>query len=333
LSSVRGNLRRILALLVITVAGLAATGATGRSATQAFGPIDAFYSVTSLPSGKWLVAGASGVLLTSDDNGKTWTRAQLAQIYPFSWLDLFSVRFAPDHVNGWISGEQGLVLKTTDGGKTWQKQQSGVIDNLYRVAPVDAQNAVAAGVNGAILYTHDGGKSWQQARQKNGFAFFDLTAPDASNAWVVGEFETILHSADGGKTWTVQRGGKRGNFRQPAYFTVRFRDSMHGWLTGQGATILVTSDGGKTWQPVTSPTESSMFGTFFTDAGFWVAGDDGVLLNASLDGSGKPASVQPTFSVLNDVAFAGQTGIAVGFNGTILRSDDGGSHWKKVSQE
>ena len=135
MSSVRGNLRRILALLVITVASLAATGATGRSASEAFGPTDAFYSVTSLPSGRWLVVGASGVLLTSDDNGKTWTRTQLAKIYPFSWLDLFSVRFAPDRVNGWISGEQGLVLRTTDGGKTWQKQQSGVVDNLYRVAP------------------------------------------------------------------------------------------------------------------------------------------------------------------------------------------------------
>ena len=155
------------------VASLAATGAIGRSSSQLFGPTDAFYSVTSLPSGRWFVVGASGVLLTSDDNGKTWTRTQLAKIYPFSWLDLFSIRFAPDGVNGWISGEQGLILRTTDAGKSWQKQQSGVTDNLYRVAPVDAQNAVAAGVNGTLLYTHDGGQSWQQARQKNGFAFFD----------------------------------------------------------------------------------------------------------------------------------------------------------------
>jgi photosystem II stability/assembly factor-like uncharacterized protein len=325
--------RRILALLVITVASIAATGATGRTASEAFGTTDAFYSVASLPSGRWLVVGAAGALLTSNDNGKTWTRTQLAQIYPFSWLDLFSIRFAPDRVNGWISGEQGLILRTTDAGKTWQKQQSGVVDNLYRVAPVDAQSAVAAGVNGALLSTHNGGQTWQVSRQKNGFAFFDIAATDASNAWAIGEFETILHSSDGGKTWTAQSGGKRGNFRQPAYFTVRFRDNMHGWVTGQGATLLVTSDGGKTWQPVVSPTPSSMFGTVFTDGRFWMAGDDGVLLNASLDGSGKPASVQPTFSVLNDVAFAGQTGIAVGFNGTILRTDDGGSHWHKVSQE
>jgi len=333
LSSVRANARRILALLVIAAVSLAATGATGRSSSAVFGPTDAFYSVASLPSGRWLVVGASGVLLTSDDNGKTWTRTQLAKIYPFSWLDLFSIRFAPDRVNGWISGEQGLILRTTDAGKSWQKQQSGVVDNIYRVAPVDAQNAVASGVRGALLYTHDGGQSWQISRQKNGFAFFDAAATDNSNAWAVGEFETILHSSDGGKTWTAQSGGNRANFRQPAYFTVRFRDSTHGWVTGQGATILVTSDGGKTWQTVVSPTKSSMFGTVFTDARFWMAGDDGVLLNASLDGNGGAVSVQPTFSVLNDVAFAGQTGIAVGFSGTILRTDDGGGHWKKVSQE
>jgi photosystem II stability/assembly factor-like uncharacterized protein len=332
LNSVGRDARRILAFLLVTVASLAAMGAPGRSSSQPFGPSDAFYSVASLPSGRWCVVGASGVLLMSDDDGKSWTRTQLAKIYPFSWLDLFSIRFAPDRVNGWISGEQGLILRTTDGGKSWQKQPSGITDNLYRVAPADAQNAIAAGANGIILYTHDA-QNWQQARQKNGLAFFDATAPDHSNAWVIGEFETILHSADGGKTWTAQRGGRRGNFRQPAYFTVRFRDNTHGWVTGQGATLLVTSDGGKTWQPVTSPTKSSMFASVFTDARVWMAGDDGVLLNASLDGNGQAISVQPTFAVLNDVAFAGQTGIAVGFNGTMLKTDDGGGHWRKVNQD
>ncbi len=325
-------MRRILAFLLVAAASLAALGAPGRSSSQPFGPTDAFYSVASLSAGRWCVVGASGVFLTSDDDGKTWTRSQLAKIYPFSWLDLFSIRFASDRVNGWISGEQGLILRTTDGGKSWQQQQSGVTDNLYRVAPADARNAIASGANGIILYTHDG-QSWQQARQKSGFAFFDAAAPDAANAWVIGEFETILHSADGGKTWTAQRGGTRKNFRQPAYFTVRFRDYTHGWVTGQGAAILVTADGGKTWQPVTSPTKSSMFATVFTDARVWMAGDDGVLLNASLDGNGQTVSVQPTFAVLNDVAFAGQTGIAVGFNGTILKTDDGGGHWRKVDQD
>lgn len=315
---------------MIWIAGLAAASATGRTSSEPFGPTDAFYGVVSLPSGRWCVVGASGAFVTSDDNGKSWTRTQLAKIYPFSWLDLFSIRFAPDHTTGWISGEQGLILRTTDAGKTWRKQQSGVTDNIYRVAPVDAQNAVATGANGTILYTHDGGQHWQQSRQKNGFAFFDASAPDTKNAWVIGEFETILHSSDGGITWTAQRGGKRGNFRQPAYFTVRFRDSLNGWVTGQGATILVTSDGGKTWRPVASPTRSSMFGTVFTEARVWMAGDDGVLLNTSLDGNGGTVSEQPTFAVLNDVAFAGQTGIAVGFNGALLRTDDGGSHWRRV---
>ena len=150
------------------------------------------------------MVGASGAFVTSDDNGKSWTRTQLAKIYPFSWLDLFGIRFAPGRTTGWISGEQGLILRTTDAGKTWRKQQSGVTDNIYRVAPVDAQNAVATGANGTILYTHDGGQHWQQSRQKNGFAFFDASAPDTKNAWVIGEFETILHSSDGGMTWTAQ---------------------------------------------------------------------------------------------------------------------------------
>jgi photosystem II stability/assembly factor-like uncharacterized protein len=319
---------RVLGFLLAMTVSLAAISALGRSSSQTFGATDAFYSVTNFP-GRWFIVGASGVLLMSEDDGKTWTRTQLAKIHPFSWLDLFSIRFAPDHVNGWISGEQGLILRTTDGGRTWHNQQSGVPDNLYRVAPADAKNAVAAGANGTILYTNDG-NDWHQARQKSGLAFFDASAPDRSNAWVAGEFESVLHSSDGGKTWTAQCGGKRGNFRQPAYFRVSFRDDMHGWVTGQGATILVTSDGGSTWQRVPSPTKSSMFAVGFSGTRVWMAGDDGVLLNASLDGNGQTVSEQPTFAVLNDVAFAGQTGVAVGFNGTVLRTDDSGSNWRKV---
>lgn len=326
-------MRRIVLFLLVAVTNLTVIGVTDlRGASRVFDPTDAYYSVASLPAGRWYVVGASGVLLTSDDNGKSWTRAQLAKIYPFSWLDLFSIRFAPDRVNGWISGEEGLILRTTDGGKSWQKQHSGVTGNLYRVAVADAQNAIAAGADGTILYTHDGGQTWHSAKQKGELTLFDVAYPDASNAWATGEFETILHSTDGGKTWTPQRGGTRGNFRQPAYFTVRFRDHTHGWVTGQGATILSTSDAGNTWQAISSPTKSSMFGAVFTDARVWMAGDDGVLLDANLDGSGQPNAMQPTFSVLDDVAFAGETGVAVGLNGTILRSDDGGIHWRKVNQ-
>ena len=326
-------MRRLLVFLLVSAASLAAVGVAARGLVQPFAPTDAFFGLASLSSGRWCVVGASGVLLTSDDDGKTWTRAQLGKIYTLSWRDLFSIRFAPDRTNGWIAGEQGLILRTSDGGKTWHKQQSGVTDNLFRVASADAQDAVAVGVNGTILYTHDGGQTWQSARQKGGLALFDVAYPDTSNVWAIGEFETILHSTDGGKTWTPQRGGKRGNFREPAYFTVRFRDGTHGWITGQGATILVTSDGGKTWQAVTSPTKSSMFSIAFTDARVWMAGDDGVLLDVGLNDSRQPEAVQPTFAVLNDVAFAGKTGIAVGFSGTILRTDDGGSHWRKVNQD
>ena len=327
-------MRRILALLVITAASLAATGATGRSSTQLFGPTDAFYSVTSLPSGKWFVVGASGVFLTSDDDGKTWTRTQLAKIYPFSWLDLFSIRFAPDRVNGWISGEQGLILRTTDAGKSWQKQQSGVTDNIYRVAPVDAQNAVAAGVNGTLLYTHDGGQSWQPARQKNGFAFFDATAPDASNAWVVGEFETILHSSDGGKTWTAQSGGKRGNFRQPAYFTVRFRDNA-AWL-GHRSGGDDSGDLGRRENLAAGHFADKILdvrnGLYRRRASGWRATMACCLMRAwtATEGLSRSSPLSP-FSTTWHLRVRRE--LPSGLTERILKTDDGGGHWKKVSQE
>jgi photosystem II stability/assembly factor-like uncharacterized protein len=294
-------------------------------------PWDDLYSVASLPSGIWYAVGVAGTLLTSNDDGRTWTHRKIAGVQPFGWLDLHSVRF-PDRKHGWICGEKGLVLRTDDGGETWRRQSTGISDELYRLAPADANDAIAVGANGIILYTRDGGEHWNQKRQRGELDYFDATMSDASNGWVVGEFETILHTPDGGETWEIQRGGKRTNFRAAALFSVSFRDAQDGLVTGQSGTFLATSDG-KTWRSLMLPTAIPMYAAEFTDRRIWMAGDNGTLLDMAIDGVEDVSKAQPTAATLTDVGFRGSTGIAVGFNGTVLRTDDNGLHWHKVGQK
>ncbi|ODV41971.1 hypothetical protein AWV79_31155 [Cupriavidus sp. UYMMa02A] len=64
-------------------------------------------------------AGERGVILLSDDNGKTWRQAKV----PVS-AALTRVRFV-DSRNGWAVGHGGVVLATRDAGETWQKQLDG----------------------------------------------------------------------------------------------------------------------------------------------------------------------------------------------------------------
>jgi photosystem II stability/assembly factor-like uncharacterized protein len=298
-------------------------------------PWDSFFSVASAGAGKWLVVGKEGVLLTSTDDGRTWTRRQLAKRGDLSWYDLTSIRFAPDGKSGWIAGERGIILHTSDGGETWTAQKSGVDALLFRICPIDSMHAVGVGAAGAVLWTTDGGVTWHSQILKGQMDFFDASFGDSNDGWAVGEFQTVVHTSDGGKTWAVESGGDRAKFRLPALMAVAFADTQHGWAAGQGGVVLATSDGGKTWTAEKSLLDLPLYSAALARGqdsavpSLWLSGDEGSLMMIPVAG-GKAVKVRPTFSALADVAFSAHTGIAVGNDGTLLRSDDGGKTWKLV---
>ena len=323
--------RWYICLMVYLVAmGVIATGtSTAGTAAEQLAVQDDLFSIASAPSGPWYAVGVAGTLLSSDDNGRTWSSRKIAEAQPFGWLDLYSIRFA-DEKHGWICGGQGLILRTDDGGKTWKRQSSGVTEELYRLSPGDANSAIAVGTNGTILYTRDGGEHWQKKTQKGQLDYFDATMSDAKNGWVVGEYETVMHTSDGGETWDIQRGGKRANFRAAALFSVSFRD-QDGMVAGQGGNLFSTSDSGRNWRSVPSTTETSMYAARFSDGQIWIAGDDGMLLSMAPGAAQNLSIVHPTAATLTDIGFRGSTGIAVGLDGIIVRTDDNGAHWHKVA--
>ncbi len=299
-------------------------------------PWDSLLSVTSPASGKWFVVGKNGVLLTSTDGGRTWSRRELAQRGDLSWFDLYSVRFAAGGQSGWISGENGIVLHSADGGATWTAQKSGVTSPIFRIVPIDSRRAVGAGADGTLMWTDNGGENWHPQSFKGAIAFFDLAFGDENNGWAVGEFATVVHTADGGRTWSLQHGGNRTDFRAPAFMSATFLDSKQGWVAGQGGTVMYTPDGGNTWQPVTSPIDAPIYGAHFVPApggggSLWFVGAEGNLFSLSVAPSPGPATrLRPSFTSLVEVAIAGADGVAVGVDGTILRTQDRGKNWGQV---
>lgn len=334
-----GSAAALIAAVAAIFASASSSWSRASSVAQGWGPIrpwDTFFSVTSVGSGKWYVVGKDGVLLTSSDDGRTWTRRQLAQRGDLSWYDLYSVRFANDRRSGWISGENGIILHTSDGGATWSGQNSVVKTALFRIVPINSQKAVAAGVDGTLPWTDDAGNTWHPQSFKGEFSFLDLTFGDDNNGWAVGEFATVIHTADGGRTWTLQHGGNRADFRAPAYMSATFLDGKRGWAAGQGGAVISTSDGGNTWQPASYPVDIPIYGASFTaqpggESRVWFAGAEGTLFSVSAAATGgSPVTLRPAFTSLVEVAVSAQTGIAVGSEGTILRTDDGGKSWKQV---
>jgi photosystem II stability/assembly factor-like uncharacterized protein len=170
---------------------------------------------------------------------------------------------SPDRA--FVVGYSGKIVETTDGGRTWTGRPSGSDLALYSVRFVDDEVGWISGQDGLILHTTNGGKTWDK-QESNAFFeerevgkqplfLFALHALDRDHAWAVGDRSILTSTSDGGKTWTARKvpmetdlsGGQSLAAADPIFYDVRFRDPQHGWIVGEFGKIMYTADGGETW--------------------------------------------------------------------------------------
>lgn len=288
-----------------------------------------YFGVAILPSGRGIVVGDKGVVMTTDDKGQTWSRQQLRK--GPSAYDLYSVAFTADGSQGWAVGDGGAIFHSGDSGATWNVQENKVAAALLKVAVVDAQKACAVGEHGTVLCTSDGGATWD-LRKFDDLVFFDLAFTDSRNGCAVGEFATALRTDDGGKTWTVQTGGQRSISADP-YFAIAFADASNGLAFGLNGADMVTSDGGKSWKPGMVVGDSHSVYAAVTRPGggaaLYLGGADGTL--GALEQGKMVAVADATSNSITGLALSPAYGLAVGMSGTVLRSEDVGQHWSSVT--
>ena len=120
-------------------------------------------------------------------------------------------------------------------------------------------------------------------------------------------------------------------------YGVHFRpDGRNGWAVGSGGLILSTTDAGVTWTRQLPSIFTLNAVWFWSDDNGCVAGNGGTILNSrrNLDGSLSWTRADSVFAGENlyDVTFANSDsliGWAVGQNGIILRTVNGGKRWEK----
>ena len=287
-----------------------------------------YFGAAILTTGHLIVVGDKGLVMASDDQGKSWTRQQLLNgVTPF---DLYSVAFTSDDAVGWIAGDGGSMYKSTDQGKTWTLQPTKLAAALMKVAVVDPQKACAVGEHGAVVCTADAGATWS-AQKFEDMLFFDITFIDANTGWAVGEFQTVLNTTDGGKTWAVKYGGQRILTADP-YFAVAFDKTNNGLVLGLNGVDLTTTDGGKTWK------EGKLKDAPYSFYSAVPMGSGGETYVGGVDGTtGRIAQEQLTrtetgsSNSINAVAFAPKFGVAVGVSGTLLHTGDNGQTWSNLN--
>ena len=306
--------------------------------------------------------GTESTILHTNNGGEDWTR-QNSGIYgkPLKKIYFQNVR------EGWCVGEEGVVIHTIDGGKNWKQIETGIQDNLHSLFFTENIGWIV-GDWATILKSTDNGLTFNVV---DGSEFArkslkDIFFTDNLNGWIItysnpDERNTlgyVYNTTDGGKTWNEQFSTK------PALFSIKFIDRNNGWVVGDQRSIYYTSDSGKSWKSITDDSnrrhkeeygQPEYLGNeplhtftlydidFITAQHGWIVGDLGVILHTS-DREQKKENIiwkhqrgGPRFhnsadGLLLAVDFiTKKQGWAVGENGTILRTRNGGLTWEAQS--
>lgn len=257
-----------------------------------------------------------------------WAPAQILTEWP-----LEDVKFS-SATTGWTVGSNGLIFKTTDGGKSWTQKTSNTTAVLYAL-DFSGANVWAVGI-GTTLKSTDSGETWVATPSADRFYGVDFVSTTVG--FRVGEVTgsnagLIQKTVDSGTTWTSQT--------LPAntktIFDIHCTDANNCVAVGRDGLILRTINGGTLWKSKSSGTIA-----IFQDAHFPVAstgfavGETGLVRKSDnagdswfnpVSGGGNAATKD-----LNGVFFTSVTsGWAVGADGTIVQTSDGGATWTALT--
>lgn len=227
-------------------------------------------------------------------------------------------------------GDHGIVLLSNDQGESFQQARSVPLSTpLTGVSFADAQHGWAVGHWGAILASSDGGDSWQIQRlsSEEDRPLFAVHFFNARQGVAVGLWSLVLTTNDGGKTWIEQTlDAPSGSSRADLNLMGLFADA-HGSLyaAAERGQVLRSDDQGKSWRYLDTGYEGTLWsGAVLADGSLLVGGQRGTLLHGSADGQNWRRVPLESKSSITAIAVSGPQVVAVGLDGLMVRSSNGG---------
>lgn len=232
-------------------------------------------------AGKRIVAvGANGVILLSDDDGKSFRQAMGVPVRS----TLTSVSFA-DENHGWAAGHWGLVLGTSDGGETWTilRKDTEVDQPLFSIHFKNRDEGIAVGLWSLMLTTTDGGKTWSKVqlanapgRNKADLNLMRIFAGRNGEYFIAAEQGVVLKSTGDWQRWDYFPTGYKGTL----WSGVTLPDGKV-IVAGLRGSLYYSNDDGKLWNPIDTHTKSSITDIAYSNGAVKAVGLDGVTLDST----------------------------------------------------
>jgi photosystem II stability/assembly factor-like uncharacterized protein len=164
--------------------------------------------------------------------------------------------------------------------------------------------------------------------QSWGLDFESIHWINDQKGFIAGE-KLIAYTEDGGTTWkeVLQKFETR-------FLDISFANVNQGIAVGSKGTIFVSSDGGLTWQNSNSNTNLDIYAIEILPSGkVIIAGQNGLVMNSEKIGDNWIISTPiPGVSAVLDIKFVNENlGFAVGTQGKIFRTGNGGLNWTELS--
>jgi photosystem II stability/assembly factor-like uncharacterized protein len=282
------------------------------------------------------IGGSGGFLASSDDGGRSWRRAEITSGIPDDSAGrlptITDIVFPENAGFGIAVDDQGGKLETQNGGSSWKRTRKrmrsdlrsvGVVDRVFLgqntevqlgpvlldtivppemrwVAWMDTAVAIGIDVSGRVRQTLDAGVTWlvpavqpDVAKRLSGLPAAGIVAAAPARAWI----------------W----------FDQPGDSTLV-------------VAVSLTKAGTLEWTPSSSLPYTLNAMQASSDTSGWAVTTDGrILSTANLWKSASLSALKPGLP-LHDIYFVTPTqGWAIGEQGTLLRSTDGGDTWELVT--
>ncbi len=166
---------------------------------------DSFLGLTVLSPTRVLAYGAFGLMLRSDDAGRSWSRQQVIE----EGFDRHITRVVSAGEMLLLVGESGTLAKSTDGGIAWTRLESPYEGSYFGAAVTPDGALLIFGMRGNVFRSADGGATWAKITLPTRLPFFGALTRGDRAIILTGGMGWLAVSNDDGRSFRLKRAASR----------------------------------------------------------------------------------------------------------------------------